>query len=1665
MEPVYLKRIISSDPEETSVAKDVNAPFAYLEWKQRRPNLIETHAKYHYGQYVLEWFEKNKATKLSKVFVLKQKYLYLLDQLQLFFTTEEKTEWYSKINLMDEKELLLAIPYFAKKLKTIALYYLNLRKKLKNTKLQYNMAGTSFGLEQQISNLLLGTFTDDNKELSPTLHMHVPSLSGLKQNLVVQVEELYDDTDYMDKSPNNSYNQFNVFHVATENYFNTKGISLSSGDWLFNCLTLDPAVKAETFISQLTGDLLEIPDEQLYTSCIEKYLAESKKILAFVPETEKLEEKQITIQSGSNRFYYPGTNIDPTISLESVIDPVVLGSLNLSGATAGTDLETADTMFVKNGQSIQGAWLKYEKHKKNDEMLLANLKQNDVTTFIFPYPGYGLSGEEFLWTGPDFKSTIGYNFLSNDFKMAVNEAYWNQTLDIDSCESVFINNTTLAEVGATSNKNPKFADEFTIRDISERDTTLPTSDRGSAWLYKFDQAVYPVSLNSTSRFLWPYQLISSEKDSYGRHLDTLEFSTVCSPVSIKDLITPYSISSNSVNNSDVIYKFSNYSDEFATECCWLSSSSLSANNRKMFNQKGFSAQFASGAVTRFVWTGPTQTLDNVFSSITHSADCPFITNVPELISLEPDKCTCKQVYYSPFGHPGTTLQSNNEFADFIALDTGAIEDFDKDSWRDPNGNPFADSPYVAWFKTNSKLGWGDGSWVSGSDSTQAPLVLETGKAYFYKRANSRTSSNTMPFYVVNHNFNYPASNLIKWVGAKLQEDEWVSTGLESNMVFYPGDFIQYKRANQTTNYYISSEQIEDQSKNVNTIWSTFDYIVSGTYQDTTYILWPTEEKPIAGSTLSQYPSASFFDLDVIFWWKIQHTLYPTLSTIVYSPTTVTRTTSAYSTGVGTLTTVQVTATSYTNKTIFSFTPPSTGTYTISVSAKDKKGNSFLFTDIPQLTVVPQYYEQELLVPLQHNSSGFLLEQPLYGWNYNINKPEGGEKGAKPYWAQRYTDKSNATKFKGIQSWGYPNDYIDGYLPNHAPKVSPLEITYGSIIDYNRVGYTLNWQQPITFNTFTATSTWCKLNHSIDSSSNLASLYDSKNSFNLTVFPTSEVSDIKLSNILNGFPVEVFYYALNSFTWTLSVKKTESEIAENIPRLAFESPAPWSNISNRFYPTIATIPTLAKVYSEKEKGGYSLPQNLGASLFINKDFETFLRDQTLIKDELVEDLNIHVGGQGRTTKAQPTIYDWTENNQWMKEPATAGGLAGGVKNELTKTLQTFVPYEESSEEVSLGLITPRSRMSPWGGSNREQWTDLANEPKGFTGIRNLSAWIEDQVLKTDEKSIEDWTSDIYGNQYGLLKNLQGVSVSQRKNVYGELWVRTNSQKVIPASTFLSKVYDKFKHKAFYTQLFGENIKTFECFLDTLIIETSSAVLFLPIDYDYETEEVSTSYDDAIIVEDLSQHKKYEGSWFFPKTKTLTAFFTVRDVFSSNFAPTLYNLSLDTRRFSKTFPNNSADESDVLEAFVDINIMSVSQTVFSYNSTEQSYLLTYLGNTANGGSPFIIDFKIEQQENLKITAIDRYVSSGSSSGPTSLLPVVDISSYGVIYGVALTPLSVPIIASNSPLSWTLIGGQPAGISLSNSGVLTGTVTTPGTYFINYQVSNSAGSVTYPLTLIIL
>jgi hypothetical protein len=1657
VESAFLSQSIDVNP--SGVKTDGDSPLSFSEWKQKRPGLSEASAFSYYNQYLLGWFGTNKKNILSTKFVLRQKYLYLLNQLQLFFSAEEKNEWYNKIDLADERELLLAIPYFAKKLKNISLYYLKLRKKIQGAKVKYNAVGTPISIKHEIYNFLLETCSSINKELPVSLQQTLPTFSDLQESLVIDIEEMYDDQQYFDRSPNVPIsNYFNLADKATESYFQTKGIVLSSSEDLLNSFSISTSADLESLQTILSSTIFELTDVDLYATFIQNYLAENKYTISVTAPTAIVDITDVPMNVGNNFFYYPYGTVDTSLSIKGRITPVPLSSLNIEGATAGSTIDTSDTIFVKNGNDVKAAWYRYEEFTPEDKTIKTIFRSNETTSFLFPYPGYGLSSASVPWTGSSFETTKSFDFLPKEVKTAIYNQYWNQELPTDTTDLIWLNDTSLISDGANPGVSPEYSDNFYKR-INLNDTLTPRGELSGAWLYRFTSTAIPISPVQTNVVMWPYNIVDPN-EPVPDHVKLYPFNNSCESISVNKLNNSHFTASSAIEFADKIYKLENVADEIeaATECCWLSSQTMVVDGNKFIEQDGASLLLESGKATIFAWMGPAMEIEDAFQTLDHQKDCPFVTNVPVVSSMEWQKCSCKQVYFSPFGHPGETFNEYGSHCDYICeLPSKYSDTFDLGSWLDEDGSVKEISNKFAWYKTEDvKQTWGKGVWVK-FNGEKSFLLLSPGKLYCYYRANNKTDSVKFPSLTVLKKF---YENKTKWIQAKKNENnEWVSNNTESQMILSPGDVVKFDKRQVITWHPLSSTFIEVQSENRGSEWSSIDYIVLDSDLQTASISWPFDS---IGT--EQSPPVNYASLSAIIWWKIESLensseFFDIYSTYRDSQQQLLALPDSNTLPITSIEAEVTTNRVYINANNFSFTPNVTGLYAISVSAVDVFGNHHFLdsTTIPLLTVVPLYKEQTTEVSRNFPCAGFLLEQKLMGWDYS-----NGLEGAKPYWAKLYNEKEIATKQKGVYSWGYPNQYIDEYIPHNIPEISPLQLNYGDVVEYERREGTLYWNQPVRYNTFTDKKEWKKLETIQTTNSNLSSIFETQTYNTVEAMPTGSATDILLTNNANGLPIEIYYYALNSFVWPVSVVVTDASDEERItsPELYLQASQPSINLTNRFYPTIAVLPTLDEVYTKESMGGYFLPNSLGASQFVNKDFNVSFKTTNLSGDFIIEDNSVHLGGRGRTKRDQPTLYTWEEQNQWLKESPVAEKLAGAVSKQLTKSLQTFVPYQTNLAETALGLVTPNSRVSPWGGAKADEWTDNLNEPKGFTGIRNVPAWAETQVLKQNKKWIDCWTSDIFGNQYGLFKQLDGVSVGDRRNVGGELWTRTNDQIVLPGKTSLSTTFDLFKSSpSFYSELTGSGIKSIDCFFNMLMLETSLSTIFVQVDYDYEQTKIVTVFDN-IIKEPNTSQRYFDQTWFFPENKKIVALFT--NLSGTSFYPELMELDLNTRTYKKVFPNYLFSNTKLVspnEGIGNIHIKEVDRGCLSYNNLQKSFLITYKGVDQND-KLFVIDYIIEQEKDLIVKNLVVYIDK-SNELLIEEPPFVSDSFFDTFVVPLSTFGTIEILAGNQPTSFNVLT-VANNVTATNNGHFNYYFENAGLYQVNYQVSNAIGTSQYCLTL---
>ena len=1681
-----------SKPIALTSFNDINAPYSFKEWYNAHKFITAGQEYNLYNNYLVDWFKNKSIGSDSTTALIQLNYLALLKQLQLFFSTEEAENWYNNVDITNEKELLLAIPYFAKKLKEISLYYLQLRKTIKDSRLNYNQIGTDFGIVQQIQNYILNNYTQKSNSLISLpayVWNNVPALSSINDTINIQIEELYDTHNYFDQSPNIPASKYYDFNNTDLQYFlTTKNLALTSTDWIYSLgvysLSADPLLQ----VSILSADpafqlILQNNILTLNKQLAETYIGQDKYIASQSTDARLNQDfYTVELQQGNNTFYWPNALFPEQAQTYPHYQSVMLTDTGLEKiATGGTSVELADTIFVKTAPAskgdpvnVQGAWLYNQLYNYTNPTIQAVLPSYNKTTFIYPYPGYGLSAEGLNWTGPDTVTTSQFNYLDNDTKNSILNAYWSANISLTATtNNLNINNTSLVSNGAYSSTVLNNADQIKIRQVpplySNQQSYTDTSE--GAWLYQFKQTDISIAQGKDNVIIWPFETVDPTADLPTYYPSNL--TETCSSVSVQSLNIPFSIASSILSSADVIYKINNYNDtkDLATECCWLSGSRVDATlvNNPIFktntiNQSTFQAVLSSGGYTRFLWNGPDTDINKVFFTINHQPDCKYVTT-PNINYLNSNLCTCRQVLFTPFGHPGEKYTDYSSLADFIVEDTllpGNV-----------NINTSTNTK-IYWYNTSKDVGWGDGRWVDFLGNIGTTLKQNT--PYIYYRANIKyqdKQTDSLPELVIRYDIPALSSvpNLV-WVQAtKDQNNNWISNGQVSEMVINPGDILLYSRIG-STQFSLSSINIisQDVSLNKGSIWSNYDYMSVGTNSfgasKTITLNYPTVT-PGYTTTDPQYPTTNYSQISAIISWTLSDNETFTQTFSSTSPS-------------------------------FNFTPnpniQTTTFYSVSVTYRRKKaagGDVKTFTNIPLITAVPATTQISSLTSYNVTAPGFVLNTPLYGWNYstaalsNNSDNANSNIGAKPYWGKIYNQKDQNTEYKGIESWGTPLRLLNRHNIITQPEISPIQLKSGIYVEYlNRNSTDLNWSQPISLATYVNKNTWCTLNVNTTSVSNLSSQLNNINT-EFVVTPTTTPSNLLLQNFVNNQPTQIFYNAINSFTWNITATPfSASTIYNNVTaNLAIKALAPWANISNQIFPTVAAFQAFDSLYSSNDSGGYFIPSNLGLSVYTNQDYTaTIVLSSTALKDYF-EDVKKTVGISGFSKSSQPTPYTIIlENNSWLKETTLSSPIAGNIKKDVFKKYQKFLPYQstyESTPNNSLGIILPNSRQTPWGGYQDQEWVDIANKPTSFTGTYNVSAWTGAQTLKQNSLQLDNWVTDIFGNQYGLYKNIKDVSPVYRKNKPGQIWTRNSSQYVSPATTSLSSIYNIYAGTNLVNDLTGGNIFKIDTFFDILYVETSGCAIFNKLNYDYNTGKISTTPDftsglslaipvTASFIREFNKvnltnytYAIMGDTWFFPNKNLITL--SVCGLSGKVLTPELYQFNIKTYNISKIFPLTQTDINTV-NSLSSLNLISIDAPTLSYNDLTSQYLLTVFGKDNNNDR--LIETVIDDLDIPVIDTITVYTTDNAATivdPPAITQPLTVTLSANTSFDYTFIP-NVPnnkFEAYSTP-SWITFEKIVRAYNTFNGYFYGTTPSLTGTYYSPFYIANNIGSTYYTLTI---
>lgn len=1537
---------------------DSRTPFGFSDWYSRNVGVIPGKEKAQYEQYLLRWYSEREQNKTDATDQIQEDYTQLLEQISLVFHDEAEQDLAVDIDFTDRFELEQALPFYTRKLKEIAIYLVNKREAIKRAKLKYNQTGVRNALEKLFYEYLLKAFTrrqfPGNEYITQVSDVNyvsaLPFLSAV-DNFQILVEELYDNSEYFDKDPTigaSTYYDLCASNVVP--YLTAKGFSPDEFEWVYETgfaqLCADnPLLYALDDIIASYGSNIPVSAYESYDSSVlnaqnqyaltEKYLGSAQYIVSGGYYVASKQTIQIPFEPGNNWFYWTsgehfGEN-DTSISVDSL--PLTASNLIQSGAYAASDFTESDVIFTQRENDIKGAWLQLSKSIPVNPTMVAKLNYGR-TAFAFPFPGFGLSGEDLDWTGRELSNLdLTYNYLDTNTQLAIQKMYWNTKSDgTSSLVPMFLSDTSLIESGALASTVYASADQIMVR--SDAHDNNPngtyTGDINHAWLYRMEKTDIPIA-EGTNLIYWPFV----------RYTDTISIvapssqciTTVLSAIDLSNSMLG-AIAGHSIEYADKLYKMDSPKNGNVINAAWLSGAPLKLSyltNVGLLtaaSQPGVGFAVQGGSFATFIWESNNLNANNVFPGYEHQVDCDY-RELPAIHSLyqnrpeqekdidynQWEKCTCRAIEHSPFGHPGSNYDEYNRLADYIVSVHNPLSSASLEDWRDGSGRTYKTSDEFGWFKlTGTQLepdaGWGLGSWVT---YTGQPFSLSANRMYQYNRSSMlrEDSTTTTPYFVGKYPFN---NNKQKWIKMTFSQKtgEWESTGQISDIKLDPGEYFKY----------------EHQSSQV--IGLTADDIQIVEIESFSP---PNLQQFTIVSVLTSTPSS---------------TTSQTITSTNYNLTQVSPT-SAYMAGTN----------SYNN---ISY-PDMTSGQTITSTAGFNVPPAMTLTTFTSAVSTFGTYEVYFNTP----SINFMVNVGLSGWNYNNNVYDGVSSGARPYWAKAYDDRSNQTKCKGINIWGGSTILVDDYNFKSQPDISDIQLDLDDYFEYNRVGDDpLIWTQDLTLNVDVIDKAWKKLIIDSTKVSNLSSILHN-NVLELVVSGSTIDADITF-DIIEGWPLFVNYYAASAFTWTQEISDSSLGLPPTggiwIPAVSaqlVDPLAPYAYLTNRHYPTYATAPYVGDLYTIRESGGFFVPKMLAASVFLGKDRQHEIDPVNIDPrvdtyrglHNVYRNINDYLTDSGLTRTDQVELISAIHlDARWMKGSITEFSRAGVVSNVASH--QKLLPYQtkfETTKKSNIGLRHQNDEYDPWTGELDDAWSNNMDWPPDFRKLYNIEKWYQ-QFDQIQGLQLYQWKTDIFGNQYMLLKDIKGKSIYEKGQELGVLYTRDARDLIKSSTEFLSEVYDKFTVP---TSAISGSMLGIDVWFDVMMIHTPEQILFAKLDFDYDNNIISTITDDVHQIPLCDS--KFGGTWFFEEDKrvTICTMASAGTDLNPYYYPILMNLDLDSNEMKTIF--ELGDDYSELQTMSSLQLSSIEDPVITFSEELQKYNIGFIGysRTMNGMYFGTIDIK--------------------------------------------------------------------------------------------------------------
>lgn len=453
-----------------------------------------------------------------------------------------------------------------------------------------------------------------------------------------------------------------------------------------------------------------------------------------------------------------------------------------------------------------------------------------------------------------------------------------------------------------------------------------------------------------------------------------------------------------------------------------------------------------------------------------------------------------------------------------------------------------------------------------------------------------------------------------------------------------------------------------------------------------------------------------------------------------------------------------------------------------------------------------------------------------------------------------------------------------------------------------------------------------------------------------------------------------------------------------------SSSPTLNFLNKQYPTTATVPNLNSLFTEYQLGRFFLPQHTGL-LIHNTPYKSYEIDISNLQPNSVyafpdpDVIGNVTYGSNTDDVFVPLLYkiDLTWNKISRSNQFAFGDVLSNSYNPL------YYGYQSQSQDLqrdNSGLSRVEDNIQFWTGERQEVWGN-SDIWKGLSFKDELPLSERQNSLLVNSYTPVYWGSDVFGNEYGILKNifplktLSGInyndgsvmpgsetvilsakqynirSLYERKYVTpGIFYFRGIDSTVLPASAALSAVFLKYPKNI--QEEMSSNVLYFNMYYDTFVLETQNYVVIDSVNYDYDLNKIIINNSTGFYVQKVFTNAKLEkfiGEWFSEKDNTLYIAFTslLPYLSSSNYKvlyPVIYKTPLTYVNVDKVYPPANTPISinaySLSAGFIDppqINLTEINGLSFTKSQKKGLFNIAYLAKNLNG-MPFFVNEQLKE-----------------------------------------------------------------------------------------------------------